>query len=142
MAALTQTVCVQALPYEDPRIREFSDMYEIRGIPSLVIVGPDGRVITLEGRSRVSQDKGGYDFPWYPSSRRQQQCERALQAHLATVGTPLGSSVSRSSASLTACSAQEPYRSRVAVDDKQWLYREQRRRGCGWRRDRAHDPGA
>ena len=98
---MTQTVCVQALPYEDPRIREFSDMYEIRGIPSLVIVGPDGRVITLEGRSRVSQDKGGYDFPWYPSSRRQQQCERALQAHLATVGTPLGSSVSRSSAQWT-----------------------------------------
>ena len=76
-------------------------MYEIRGIPSLVIVGPDGRVITLEGRSRISQDKGGYDFPWYPSSHRQQQCERALQAHLATVGTPLGSSVSGSSAQLT-----------------------------------------
>ena len=132
---MTQTVCVQALPYEDPRIREFSDMYEIRGIPSLVIVGPDGRVITLEGRSRVSQDKGGYDFPWYPSSRRQQQCERALQAHLATVGTPLGSSVSRSSAQLTTCSAQEPYRSHVAADDRQWLFCEQRRRGCGWRRD-------
>ena len=30
---MTQTVRVQALPYEDPRIREFSDMYEIRGIP-------------------------------------------------------------------------------------------------------------
>jgi thiol-disulfide isomerase/thioredoxin len=81
----------KAFPYEDPRIDHLSQMYAVSGIPSLVIVGPDGRVISEHGRERVSRDLYGSDFPWYPSARRQEECEEALSAHKMTPGAVLGS---------------------------------------------------
>lgn len=79
-------------------LRQFDCRYGIRGIPSLVIVGPDGRVITEDGRERVSRDPYGSDFPWYPSAHRKQQCEQALSAYKMTLGTALGSSSQDSAA--------------------------------------------
>ena len=89
----------KAFPFEDPRIDHLSHMYSISGIPSLVIVGPDGKVITERGRERVSRDPYGSDFPWYPSAHRQQQCEKALSDYKMTLGTVLGSGTSSSGAS-------------------------------------------
>ena len=85
----------KAFPFEDPRIDHLSHMYSISGIPSLVIVGPDGKVITEHGRERVSRDPYGSDFPWYPSAHRQQQCEKALSDYKMTLGTVLGSGTFR-----------------------------------------------
>lgn len=41
--------------------------YQLKGIPHLVILdGEDASVYTLDGRSRVSQDSYGLEFPWRP----------------------------------------------------------------------------
>lgn len=39
----------RALPFGDAREQTFSQRYGVRGIPSLIIVGPDGQVITTAG---------------------------------------------------------------------------------------------
>jgi len=40
----------------------------VRGIPSLVVLDEDGSLITLDGRSAVSGDPTGENFPWRPRS--------------------------------------------------------------------------
>jgi hypothetical protein len=79
----------KAFPFKDPRIAHLAHMYSISGIPSLVIIGPDGKIITQHGRERVSGDPDGSDFPWYPSARRQQQCEKALSDYKMTLASQL-----------------------------------------------------
>jgi hypothetical protein len=59
-----------------------SEWFSVRGIPTLIIVGPDGRVITERGRASVDADPTGSDFPWYPSEPRRRQCEGARRANL------------------------------------------------------------
>lgn len=39
---------------EQASCRELKEKYSIRGIPNLVIIKPDGEVITAEGRANVS----------------------------------------------------------------------------------------
>ena len=42
-------------------------MYNVSGIPVLVLLnGADASVITLNGRSIVTEDENGEDFPWLP----------------------------------------------------------------------------
>lgn len=40
--------------------------FGVQGIPSFVIVDKDGSTITKDGRSAVSADPEGNEFPWYP----------------------------------------------------------------------------
>ena len=44
-----------AIPFEDERILEFKRKYNIKGIPSLVVLGQKGEMITLEGRKDIIQ---------------------------------------------------------------------------------------
>jgi len=56
-----------ALDYSDRnRKEELNQLFDVSGIPSLVIVGSDGQLITKEGRAAVSGDPEGESFPWYP----------------------------------------------------------------------------
>jgi nucleoredoxin len=58
-----------ALPYEKRSEKDaLSKAFDVNGIPSLVILNPDGTVVTTEGRSRVEKDPCGQDFPegWLP----------------------------------------------------------------------------
>ena len=56
-----------ALPFSDrARKSMLSDMFDVEGIPTFAIVGPDGKIINSDGRSAVSADPTGKDFPWYP----------------------------------------------------------------------------
>ena len=42
-------------------------MYKVSGIPVLVFLnGTDADVITLDGRTIVTEDELGEDFPWLP----------------------------------------------------------------------------
>merc|ERR1712070_194960 len=41
-------------------------MGKVQGIPSLLILGPDGNLITKEGRRAVDQDPAGEKYPWVP----------------------------------------------------------------------------
>jgi len=57
-----------AVPFDDePRREALNSMFEVEGIPTLVIVDYDtGKVITKEGRSAVGMDAKGAAFPWNP----------------------------------------------------------------------------
>lgn len=43
-----------AIPYDSPLRQELGAKYDVRGIPSLVIVDDQGKLITKDGRSEIS----------------------------------------------------------------------------------------
>jgi len=56
-----------ALPPEEAmgeRGKRLSDMYKVKGIPSLVLLDDLGNVITRDGRNKIPMDKAGIGFPW------------------------------------------------------------------------------
>merc|ERR1711972_164914 len=58
-----------ALPYDKRKEKEdLSKAFGVKGIPSFVIINPDGTVITEDGRSKAMKDPEGKDFPagWGP----------------------------------------------------------------------------
>jgi len=58
-----------SLPYKDSRIEELSDFFGVEGIPFFVVLDPvTGKVINKAGRSAVSADPEGSEFPWHPKA--------------------------------------------------------------------------
>lgn len=58
-----------ALPYAKRKEKEMlSNLFGVEGIPTLVILDKDRKVINLDGRSSVMTDPDGKEFPWYPKS--------------------------------------------------------------------------
>merc|ERR1711988_611351 len=56
-----------ALPFADRSGKDrLNKKFKVQGIPSLVIVDKDGQTITTDGRSAVSEDPQGANFPWIP----------------------------------------------------------------------------
>jgi len=56
-----------ALPYDDRETKEaLSKHFGVEGIPTFVILDEEGKVITTDGRSSVSGDPEGKEFPWRP----------------------------------------------------------------------------
>ena len=55
-----------AVPHGDSRKGALSKLFEVEGIPTLVIVGADGKVINTEGTSAVGSDPDGAEYPWKP----------------------------------------------------------------------------
>jgi nucleoredoxin len=55
-----------ALPFKDPRVSKLNSMFEVQGIPTVVILDENGKVITSEGRESIGDDPDGSDFPWHP----------------------------------------------------------------------------
>lgn len=50
-------------------LERLAPRFQLKGIPHLVILdGDDASVITLDGRTKVSSDKYGLEFPWRPRS--------------------------------------------------------------------------
>jgi nucleoredoxin len=57
----------KALPFADRERKEaLSTKFKVQGIPTFVILGTDGSIITKDGRSAVTADPKGEDFPWKP----------------------------------------------------------------------------
>ncbi|CAB3369981.1 Hypothetical predicted protein [Cloeon dipterum] len=55
-----------AVPFELGDLRkELAATFDVQGIPSLVVVDPDDRVVTDEGRQEVCDDPLGKHFPWH-----------------------------------------------------------------------------
>jgi len=56
-----------ALPYSARDIKDtLNSKYKVQGIPTIVILGQDGSVISKDGRSDISEDPTGKKFPWIP----------------------------------------------------------------------------
>merc|ERR1711988_1566392 len=58
-----------ALPYSKRTEKELlSDTFGVRGIPSFVVLRPDGTVLSTDGRSKVMSDPKGENLPdgWLP----------------------------------------------------------------------------
>ncbi|KAK2974884.1 hypothetical protein RJ640_020799 [Escallonia rubra] len=43
-----------ALPFGDPAMKYLTKYFDVRGIPSLVILGPDGKTVTEQGRNLIN----------------------------------------------------------------------------------------
>ncbi|KAH7675601.1 Protein-disulfide reductase protein [Dioscorea alata] len=43
-----------ALPYDNESSKDLSRYFDIKGIPSLIIVGPDGKTVTRDGRNLIN----------------------------------------------------------------------------------------
>jgi nucleoredoxin len=58
-----------SVPYASREVKANLDKkFKIQGIPSLIILSPDGEVITKDGRAAVSEDPEGLELPWKPKS--------------------------------------------------------------------------
>lgn len=58
-----------ALPFSLRDLKaSLSKKYKVRGIPTLVLIDENGKTITKDGRSAVTGDPEGRDFPWRPKS--------------------------------------------------------------------------
>jgi len=56
-----------ALPYAERDIKnKLSKKYKVSGIPSFIILSPEGELITSDGRGEVSSDPTGSKLPWKP----------------------------------------------------------------------------
>ena len=53
-----------ALPFGDSRKQKLNQLFGVQGIPTLVLLDSDGKVITTEGRAFVTKDPKGANFPW------------------------------------------------------------------------------
>eukprot|EP00727_Mastigamoeba_balamuthi_P006748 m51a1_g2694 DNA-dependent protein kinase catalytic subunit (2648) ;mRNA; r:766654-782327 len=56
-----------AVPYEDrARAQQLNELFEVEGIPTLVLLAPDLSLVTKDARSDVDDDPEGAEFPWLP----------------------------------------------------------------------------
>ncbi|KAH3857612.1 hypothetical protein DPMN_100223, partial [Dreissena polymorpha] len=55
-----------ALPMGDARSQKLKNLYEVEGIPMLVMLDEAGTVITPDGRLAVQEDVDALEYPWYP----------------------------------------------------------------------------
>ena len=58
-----------SLPFsERGRKAELSSFFEVDGIPTLIVLDENRKVITTEGRGAVGSDPEGAEFPWKPKA--------------------------------------------------------------------------
>lgn len=58
-----QTMPWLAVPYGDSTIKDLVKHFDVRGIPSLVILGPDGKTVTKQGRNLINlYQENAYPF--------------------------------------------------------------------------------
>ncbi|XP_031824598.1 nucleoredoxin [Sarcophilus harrisii] len=56
-----------AVPYADEARRSrLNRLYGIQGIPTLIVLDPQGEMITRQGRVEVLNDEDCREFPWHP----------------------------------------------------------------------------
>lgn len=52
-----------AIPYGDPTIKNLAKYFDVQGIPCLVIIGPDGKTVTKQGRNLINlYQENAYPF--------------------------------------------------------------------------------
>jgi len=69
-----------ALPFEMSEVKEdLSSMFDIEGIPALVMLDATGAVINKDARDSVANDQEGAQFPWYPKGKGVIAAKRSTQ---------------------------------------------------------------
>jgi len=84
-----------ALPFSKRAEKDqLSKKFKVSGIPMFVILGPDGALITNDGRGAVSKDPKAERYPWHPPSKadKAKMVLDALGSELVgkTGGKPIG----------------------------------------------------
>ncbi|KAK8705712.1 hypothetical protein V6N13_049306 [Hibiscus sabdariffa] len=52
-----------ALPFGDPTVRKLAKYFDVEGIPCLIIIGPDGKTVTKQGRNLMNlYQENAYPF--------------------------------------------------------------------------------
>ncbi|KAK7351774.1 hypothetical protein VNO77_11465 [Canavalia gladiata] len=65
-----------ALPFGDPEIKNLARHFNVQGIPWLVIIGPDGKTITVHGRNLINlYQENAYPF----TNAKVEQLEKQLE---------------------------------------------------------------
>jgi len=68
-----------ALPYSDRECKaSLSKKFKVQGIPAVVLLNAEGKVITKDGRTAISSDPTGEDFPWTPKTLQEIMCGAKL----------------------------------------------------------------
>lgn len=77
-----------ALPYSNRQAKDsLSKKYKVQGIPSLVVLGPDGKVVTTNGRQKVMDNFDTCEgFPWIPPTFSEAIGDSFVQQDGSTVG--------------------------------------------------------
>jgi nucleoredoxin len=61
-----------AVPFGNKEVKAaLNKKFKVQGIPSFVIVDGEGKTITKDGRSAVSEDPEGKNFPWKPKTMKE-----------------------------------------------------------------------
>ena len=61
-----------ALSYSDRALKaKLSSVFGVSGIPTLVVLDENNKVITTNGRGAVDKDPEGAEFPWKPKPLEQ-----------------------------------------------------------------------
>lgn len=77
-----------ALPFSDRgRKAALSRRFRVQGVPTLVLLAPDGSGITTEARARVMEDPSAEAFPWKPLTPLQTLGKTFLSKEATTGGT-------------------------------------------------------
>lgn len=73
-----------AFPYETSKqiVEQLGSKYQVRSIPTLLVFGPDGNLITREGRSSVVKDPSAAEFPWKDADANAAQASKRNQVFL------------------------------------------------------------
>lgn len=57
-----------ALPFKDSRFEKLQSRFEVGGYPTVILVDPDGKVITKDARGSFEADPEGLKFPYHPEA--------------------------------------------------------------------------
>jgi len=77
-----------ALPFANRDAKEkLSKKYKVKGIPSLVVLGPDGKTVTTDGRQKVMENFETCEgFPWIPPTLEEVLGDSFVRQDGSTVG--------------------------------------------------------
>lgn len=53
-----------ACAFETPEIEELNGKYKVSGIPTLLLLDAEGKLVTNDARAGVMSDPAGASFPW------------------------------------------------------------------------------